>query len=119
MFIYLLGLALGRTPHGTALGLAAFSFFSCALFSGLLYGGHWLLTTALPFGQTTGENIVYWVVAGLSAIFMLPQIPSKLRTSWSYATRPGALDDAATTERTEGLLRQATLPEPEDWEQSR
>ena len=68
------------------------SIASAILFSGLLYGGDLLLTDVLRFGQTKTEIIVYWVFAVLSAVYMLPRIPSKIRKSWRNAMVPGSLE---------------------------
>lgn len=91
-FISFVGFVKGAVPRkdaGLAMGVA---LFSVLLFSLLLRGGFWLLTDVLPFGRTQTENTVYWVFAGLSALYMLPQVPSKIRKSWRNATVPGSLE---------------------------
>ena len=90
-FIYLVGFVKGSVPRKDNAIHMGVAICTVALFSLLLRGGFWLLTVVLPFGQTQAENIVYWLFAGLSWLYFIPQIPSKLRASWRYATIPNAL----------------------------
>jgi len=91
-FISFVGFVKGAVPRkDTALAMAV-ALFSVVSFSLLLRAGFWLLTDLLPFGQTQAENVVYWVFAGLSALYILPQIPQKVRKSWRNATIPGSLE---------------------------
>lgn len=91
-FINLVGFVKGAVSRkSTALAMGA-AIFGVLLFSLLLRAGLWLLTEVLSFGQTETENVVYWVFAGFSALFMLPQIPKKLRKSWRNAMIPGSLE---------------------------
>jgi hypothetical protein len=91
-FISFLGLVKGAVPRETTALAMGVAIFSAILFSLLLYGGNWLLTEVLPFGQTEIENVVYWIFAGISALFILPQIPAKVRKSWRNAIIPGSLE---------------------------
>lgn len=92
-FIALLGFVKGGLPRRDAALLMGVSLFSCALFSSILRGGHWLLTTTFHFGQSNTETIVYWIFVALSGLYMLPQIPSKIKKSWRNAMVPGSLEE--------------------------
>jgi len=92
LLINVLGFVRGAVPRkqtAIAMGVAA---ASVALFSLLLRGGFWLLTDILPFGWSKAENVVYWIFAGFSALFMLLQIPSKVQKQWRNAMVPGSLE---------------------------
>ncbi len=72
----------GRVDRkSTALGFGV-CIGSCALFNGLFYAGFWLLSDILHFGYSASENTVYWIFAVLSGLYMLPQIPERIRQSW-------------------------------------
>ena len=90
--IALVGFVRGKVSRETtALGMGA-AVTGVIVFSLLLVGGFWFLTGVLPFGRSRVENIVYWVVAGLSSLYMLAQIPAKIRKSWRNAMVPGTLE---------------------------
>lgn len=91
-FINLVGFLKGTVSRKSTALAAGAAVFGVLLFSFLLSAGLWLLTEVFSFGQTETENVVYWVFAGLSALFMLPQIPEKLRKSWRNAMIPGSLE---------------------------
>lgn len=91
-FINLVGFVKGTVSRKSTALAAGAAVFGVLLFSLLLSAGLWLLTEVFSFGQTETENVVYWVFAGLSALFMLPQIPKKLRNSWRNAMIPGSLE---------------------------
>ena len=91
-FIGFVGFVKGAVPRKDAALAMGVALFSVVLFSLLLRGGFWLLTDVFSFGQTQTENTVYWVFAGLSALYILPQVPSKIRKSWRNATIPGSLE---------------------------
>lgn len=91
-FINIIGFIAGRVQRKiTALGIAM-GLGSALLFSILLRTGFWLLSDVLPFGYTTGENIVYWVFAAFSALYMLPQIPKRIKNAWRHAMVPDAIE---------------------------
>lgn len=93
IFIFsLVGFVKGTVPRKTtAIGMGA-ALSTVIAFTFILYGGFWLLTEVLPFGRTRTENIVYWVFAALAAIYVLPQIPARIRKLWRNATVPGSLE---------------------------
>jgi len=90
--ICLIGFVRGAVPRkNNALGMGV-ALLSSVLFSALLDGGFWLLTDIFSFGRTRAENIVYWIVAALSLLYMLPQIPSRIRKAWRSAMTPGWIE---------------------------
>ena len=91
-FISFVGFVKGAVPRKTTALQMGVALFSVVLFSLLLRGGFWLLTDVFPFGQTQMESTVYWVFAGLSALYMFPQVPRKFRKSWRNAMIPGSLE---------------------------
>ncbi|MHB8413290.1 MAG: hypothetical protein ACYDDI_15280 [Candidatus Acidiferrales bacterium] len=95
VFIGLIGFVKGSVPRKDTALLMGVAAFQVVLFSLLLTAGFWLLTDWLPFGRTGAENIVYWVFAGLSALYMLPQVPTKIRKSWRNALVAGSLEAVA------------------------
>lgn len=90
-FIYFVGFVKGAVPRKDTALLMSVALFSVVLFTLLLRGGVWLLTDVFSFGHTQTENTVYWVFAGLSALFLLPQVSSRTWESWRKATIPGSL----------------------------
>jgi hypothetical protein len=91
--ISLLGFARGRVPRVQGLlGMGA-GLFGVLVFSLLLRAGFWILTEVMPFGRTGAENTVYWLCAVLSALFLVSQVPAKLRKSWRNAMVPGSLEE--------------------------
>lgn len=101
MIISAVGFVRGRVPRSdTAMGMGV-SLVQAVLWSLLLSGGYWLLTR-LGFGWTDAENVVYWIFVALSALYMLPQIPSRLRKNWRYSMIPGVLEEDARAGRTSG-----------------
>lgn len=92
MFIALAGFVGGAVRRKTTAMMMGVAVAQVVLFSLLLGGGFWLLTEVLPFGRTRLENGIYWAFAACSALFMLLQVPSKVRKSWRDAMVPGALE---------------------------
>lgn len=93
LVITFIGFLVGRVKRSnTALGMGV-ALVHGLIFSGLLHAGSWLLTDVLGVGWSRIENMVYWVFAVLSALYMLPQIPSRLRKVWRNAMVPGSLEE--------------------------
>lgn len=88
----LLGFVRGAVPRKDTALVMGVAVTQIVLFSILLDGGFWLFTKKLPFGHTKAENVAYWIAAALSALYMLPQTPRKIRKSWRNAMLPGSLD---------------------------
>src|ERR1035437_3147095 len=91
-FVGLFGFVKGKVPRKTTAILMGVAIFSTALFSLLLGAGYWLLTNVFSFGRTRTEHIVYWVFAGLSALFIILQLPARLRKTWRNAMIPDSLE---------------------------
>jgi len=80
--INIIGFFVGRVERKTtALGFVV-CIGSFALFNGIFYAVFWLLSDILHFGYSPAENTVYWIFAALSSLYMLPQIPGRIRQSW-------------------------------------
>lgn len=93
------GFVRGRVPRSeTAMGMGVY-LLQTFLWSLLLSGGYWLLANVLGFGWTNAENVVYWIFVALSAVYMLPQIPSRLRRAWHFSMTPGTLEGCARARR--------------------
>ena len=88
---YLLGLVKGRVERRLNFIGIGTALVQMILFSALLHGGYYLLAEVFSFGYSTAENVVYWIFAVLSILYMLPQIPAKVRKSWRNATIAGSL----------------------------
>lgn len=92
LIITAVGFVKGAAPRkDNALGMGI-HIASVILFGCLLFLGFWVLTDVLPFGRTRTENVIYWIFAAFSALYMLSQIPQKIRRSWKIAMSPGALE---------------------------
>ena len=100
-FINLLGFVKGAVPRVTTVAAMRVTLVRTIKFFLLLYGGNWLLTEVLPFGQATAENVVYWVYAGLAALFMVPQVPVKARKLWRKAMIPESPETDLTKQQAE------------------
>lgn len=90
--IGLFGFVKGAVPRESTAILIGMAIFSTVLYSLLLSGGFWLLTNVFSFGYSRTENIVYWVFAGLSTLFILLKLPARLRKIWRNAMDPGSLE---------------------------
>ena len=102
--ISIVGFFAGRVNRKTtALGIGV-GIGSVILFALLLRGGRWLLTDILSFGFSTAENTVYWVFVALSALYMLPQIPSRIKKSWRNAMVPGSFEDGIVTREVSKII---------------
>ena len=90
--ISIVGFFAGRVDRKTtALGIGV-GLGSAFLFYLLLRVGFWLLSDILHFGYSAAENTVYWIFAALSALYMLPQIPRRIKKPWRNAMIPGSLE---------------------------
>jgi len=90
--ISLAGLIAGRvnrkkTGIGFAMGIG-----SSIIFSLLLHSGYWLLSDFLNFGYSNAENVIYWIFAAFTAIYLFFQIPGRLKKTWRNAMTPGTLE---------------------------
>ena len=84
-----LGLVRGRVPRKDTSLQIGVAIFSVVLWTALMRLGFWLIVDVLQFGASDAENVVYWIFAAFSALYMLPQFPRKLRNSWHFAMTPG------------------------------
>lgn len=91
--ISIIGLIRGKVARKDMLGMLGVSIAQAILFSALLTLGEYVLTNLLGFGYTRIENIVYWVFAVPSFLYVLLQIPGKLKKNWQLANTPGFLED--------------------------
>lgn len=91
--ILIIGIVRGVVPRKDNLLGLGIATFQGILFSILLSLGHYLLTRILSFGYTKTENIVYWIFASISLLYMIPQISPKIRKTWRNANIPGSLEE--------------------------
>jgi len=99
--INIIGLIAGRVGRKkTGLGFAI-SLGSGLIFSLLLHGGYWLLSDVLSFGYSNAENIVYWVFSVFSALYVVFQIPNRIKKTWRFVMVPGALEEDIFARRRE------------------
>ena len=93
IIINIIGIFRGKVLRKTTfLGLGV-ALVQVILFSGLLYLGYYLVSDILFFGYTTTENIIYWIFAAIILIWMIPQIPSKIKRAWRCANVPGYIEE--------------------------
>ena len=105
LIIHLIGLAKGRVERRLNFIGIGVALTQMLLFSALLHGGHYLLTEVFSFGYSTAEYYTYWIFAVLSILYMLPQIPAKVRKSWRNATVVGSIEVDITMRKLESLRR--------------
>ncbi len=103
LIIHLIGLVMGRVKRKINLSGIGAALVQMLLFSVLLHGGHYLLTEVFSFGYSTAEYYTYWIFAVLSILYMLPQIPAKVRKSWRNATVVGSIEVDITMRKLESL----------------
>ena len=103
LIIHLIGLVMGRVKRKINLSGIGAALVQMLLFSALLHGGHYLLTEVFSFGYSTAEYYTYWIFAVLSILYMLPQIPAKVRKSWRNATVVGSIEADITMRKLESL----------------
>ena len=101
--IHLMGLVQGRVERKINLSGIGTALVQMLLCSALLYGVPYLLMEVLSFGYSMAENVVYWIFAALSILYMLPEIPAKVRKSWRNATVVGSLEVDTTMRKLESL----------------
>lgn len=107
--VAVLGFVRGAVPRKDNALAAGVALLGVILFSLLLDGGFWLLTSVLRFGQTRAENIVYWVFAGLAALYILPQIPAKIRKSWRNSMIPASVQEDIVRRQLESAARHGKI----------
>jgi len=90
--INLIGLVKGEVERKTTILGFGVGQFQAVLFSFLIWLGNYLLTQVLLFGYTQAESIIYWIFAGLSFLYMLPQIPNRIKKAWKMATERGFIE---------------------------
>jgi hypothetical protein len=97
--ISIIGFLAGRVHRKiSALGIGA-GLGSAILFSLLLHAGQWLISDVLPFGYSAGENTVYWIFAAISGLYLLPQIPGRIKKSWRNSMVPGSIETGIMNRR--------------------
>jgi hypothetical protein len=98
--IYLIGFFTAKEQRSQNLSHLGYSLLRVAVCAGLLYGGHTLISDLIGFRYSDSETIVYWLFAIGSIVWMLPQVPAKLRATWRHATITGAQEKNDLFERT-------------------
>jgi magnesium-transporting ATPase (P-type) len=101
----LIGFLKGAVSKKTSAMIMGTALSHLVLWSALLIAGFWLVK--FLFHQSSAENVVYWAVVGLSALFMFPQLPPKIRNTWRWAMIPRAFEKDRLTEMIE-RAKQAT-----------
>jgi hypothetical protein len=104
--VLLFAVALAAIPvHGVPMEtkiLAAGAYIvQATLFFGVFWLGHFLAEW-IGFESQGTARVVYWLFAGFSTLYVVTQIPAKVRKVWRYATIPGALE-SDTAKRRMGL----------------
>jgi len=91
--IDIIGIVRGKVARkNNLLGLGV-AILQVLLFSVLLSLGYYLLTKVFSFGYTRIENIIYWIFAVISLLYIIPQMPSKIKGAWRCANISGALEE--------------------------
>jgi hypothetical protein len=88
LFIAIVSLARGRMTRSRATGAIFAALASGVVCSVLLRGGFGLLVEVMDFGRTGLEKVLCCLFVALSALYMLPQLPSKVQNSWRAAMSP-------------------------------
>ncbi|HLF08052.1 MAG TPA: hypothetical protein VI789_01710 [Dehalococcoidia bacterium] len=103
-----IGLARAKVPRKWVfLGLGVYAV-QAIVFPVLLGLGYYLLSEKLSFGYTSAENIVYWIFALLSLLYMLPQLPRKVKKAWRNANVRGSLELDISSRRLRDIESQRT-----------
>ncbi len=102
--IYIIGVIRNKVARkNNLLGLGV-AILQVLLFSGLLSLGYYLLGKVFSFGYTRIENIIYWIFAIISLLYMVPQMPSKIKKAWRSANVSGALEENIAKRKLEDLI---------------
>mgnify|MGYP000402622816 CR=1 FL=1 len=86
--IGIIGAVAGRRPRQDCAILVAIGLAQALIFSTIIIGVNWILTSVTPFGTTMGEIISYWIFAAISAPYLLVQVPGKIKDAWRRALVP-------------------------------
>lgn len=90
MFIAVASLVRGRATGSQAAEAAFGAFVTGVVYTVCLRGGFSLLVEDMGFGRTGLEKILYCVFVVLSAAYLVPRLPSKIRNAWRTAMNPDA-----------------------------
>ena len=100
--INLFGFLKGAVSRKTTSMVMVLSVVAAITFSLLLQAGGWFLTVFLAFGRSEVETVLYWVSAGITLLYILFQVPTKMRQIWRNATVSGALQEAVAQQSEAG-----------------
>lgn len=81
------GFVRGEVSRVDTAKLIAFHVAVILCCAGLLYGGK-MLAEYLLFGY----GVLFWIFSAMSALYLLPQIPRKLKWAWRCSTVPGVIE---------------------------
>jgi hypothetical protein len=91
-FASVAGLIVGRVKRQVNALNAAGGLLFTALWGGLLYLAHWVVSQPLAFSYSGWEGVVFWTTASLATVLYLSEFPEKLRGAWRRAFVPGAAE---------------------------
>ena len=93
--IYLIGLFKGKVAAKKLLVRMVAALVASLLCAILLVFGFWLICVRYPHLRTSAQNVLYLAFAVLATVYIVSQMPRKLRKTWRHATQPGAIEDDA------------------------
>ena len=91
-FLGIIGLIRGKVERKVlfaSIGLHILTLIAC---SALLSLGYYLFSYVFQFGYSKIENIVYWLFAGISFIFIIIEYPHKIKKGWRQANVVGEIE---------------------------
>jgi hypothetical protein len=105
--IYLLGFVRHKVNGRIMLVRMVTAFVTSIVCAILLVGGFWLICVRYPSLRTPAQNVLYLAFAVLGVVYVVSQMPHKLRKAWRHANVPGAMEeDAALDEEDEADRRE-------------
>jgi hypothetical protein len=99
--IYLMGFLRHKVKGRTMLIRMITAFVTSIVCAILLVGGFWLICVRYPDLRTPAQNVLYLAFALLGTVYVVSQMPHKLKKAWRHANIPGAMEEDAEIEAEE------------------
>lgn len=91
--IYLIGLMKHRVAARKLLARFFGAMAASLVCAVLLVFGFWLVCIRYADLRTPSQNVLYIVFAVFAAVYLIKQLPDRLRKAWRHATIPGAIEE--------------------------
>jgi hypothetical protein len=91
--IFLIGLLRGIVSRKNNIMGLVMMIIQIGISVAIFWLSKWFFKSLLSVGDTTGQRIVFWIVAILICFAYLPEVIQKTRRNWNFAHIPGAVEN--------------------------